>query len=61
MLTDEECIKELSVRQCKEILLLHRVDFSGIWEKHELTNKVILLWKDFKERQGTKYFKLFYW
>ncbi|KAK7068995.1 hypothetical protein SK128_004022 [Halocaridina rubra] len=47
----EEDIHGLSIRQCKEILALHRVNLSGVREKSELINKVIILWKDYKNSQ----------
>ena len=45
MKNDDE-IKALSVRQCKEILSLHRVNYSGVKEKQELIERVRILCKD---------------
>ena len=42
-----EDIPSLSVRQCKEILTLHRVNYQGVTEKKELLDKVAMLWKDY--------------
>ncbi|XP_071541068.1 uncharacterized protein [Panulirus ornatus] len=47
-LKSEEDIHRLSVRQCKEILALHRVSYSGVREKSELLNKIELLWRDYQ-------------
>lgn len=47
-LKSEEDIRRLSVRQCKELLALHRVNYSGITEKSELLNKIDMLWKDYQ-------------
>ncbi|KAK4301259.1 hypothetical protein Pmani_026592 [Petrolisthes manimaculis] len=45
-LKGEKDIEALSVRQCKELLSLHRVTYSGVREKSELLAKIKLLWRD---------------
>ncbi|XP_068215289.1 E3 ubiquitin-protein ligase RNF34 [Palaemon carinicauda] len=47
-LKTEDDIRRLSIRQCKEVLAFHRVNLSGVREKSELTNKIIILWKDYQ-------------
>uniref|UniRef100_A0A0P4W8E6 RING-type domain-containing protein n=1 Tax=Scylla olivacea TaxID=85551 RepID=A0A0P4W8E6_SCYOL len=47
-LKSEEEIHQLSVRQCKELLSLHRVNYSGVREKSELLNKIKILWEDYR-------------
>ncbi|KAG7166220.1 uncharacterized protein LOC121869608 [Homarus americanus] len=47
-LKSEEDIRRLSVRQCKELLALHRVNYSGVREKSELLKKIEMLWKDYQ-------------
>ncbi|KAM7345894.1 uncharacterized protein ACRADG_011979 isoform 2-T2 [Cochliomyia hominivorax] len=50
-LDEIESIKQLeclSVKQLKEILMLHRVDYKGCCEKQELLDRVIRLWKNLK-------------
>ncbi|XP_037948004.1 suppressor of Mek1 [Teleopsis dalmanni] len=44
-LKDLEC---LSVKQLKEVLMLHRVDYKGCCEKQELLERVERLWKNLK-------------
>ena len=52
-LKSEEEIHQLSVRQCKELLSLHRVNYSGVREKSELLNKIKILWDDYcNSRKG---------
>ena len=40
-----EDLQELSVKQCKEILALNRVNFKGVVEKDELLKILERLWK----------------
>ncbi|XP_045617445.1 uncharacterized protein [Procambarus clarkii] len=47
----EEDIRRLNVRQCKEILSLHRVNYSGVREKSELFKKIEILWRDYQNSQ----------
>ncbi|XP_076035078.1 uncharacterized protein LOC143021458 isoform X2 [Oratosquilla oratoria] len=42
----EEDLLGLTVRQCKELLALHRVNYSGVREKQELVGRVRMLWQD---------------
>ncbi|XP_075166142.1 uncharacterized protein LOC142238392 [Haematobia irritans] len=41
-------LENLSVKQLKEILMLHRVDYKGCCEKTELLDRVGRLWKNLK-------------
>ncbi|CAG0914635.1 unnamed protein product [Notodromas monacha] len=50
-LETEEDVGGLSVRECKELLALYRVDFRGACEKFELVERVRELWRD---RQAAK-------
>lgn len=50
-LKSEEDISRLSVRQCKELLALHRVNYSGMREKSELIKKIEILWRDYQNSQ----------
>lgn len=43
-----EEIHKLSVRQCKELLSLHRVTYTGVREKSELLSKIKILWEDYR-------------
>ncbi|XP_073848266.1 uncharacterized protein [Musca autumnalis] len=50
-LEDYDSIKQLeglSVKQLKEVLMLHRVDYKGCCEKQELLDRVGRLWKNLK-------------
>ncbi|XP_061400741.1 serine-rich adhesin for platelets [Musca vetustissima] len=50
-LDDYDSIKQLeglSVKQLKEVLMLHRVDYKGCCEKQELLDRVGRLWKNLK-------------
>ena len=38
-------LQELSVKQCKEILTINRVNFKGVFEKDELLKILGRLWK----------------
>ncbi|XP_051861090.1 uncharacterized protein LOC117566956 [Drosophila albomicans] len=42
---DLKDLENLTVKQLKEVLMLHRVDFKGCCEKHELLDRVERLWK----------------
>ncbi|KAH8416092.1 hypothetical protein KR222_008122, partial [Zaprionus bogoriensis] len=42
---DLKDLENLTVKQLKEILMLHRVDFKGCCEKQELLDRVTRLWK----------------
>ncbi|KAI8038722.1 uncharacterized protein LOC128255206 [Drosophila gunungcola] len=51
-LEDIEDLKELeglTVKQLKEVLMLHRVDYKGCCEKQELLDRVSRLWKTMRE------------
>ena len=53
-----EDLQELSVKQCKEILALNRVNFKGVVEKDELLKILERLWKQeqkLKEGKLTTY------
>ncbi|KAG0729986.1 E3 ubiquitin-protein ligase RNF34 [Chionoecetes opilio] len=50
-LKSEEEIRRLTVKQCKELLALHRVNYSGVREKSELLSKIKILWEDHRTSQ----------
>ncbi len=52
-----EQVEGLSVRECKELLALYRVEFKGLCEKSELLAKVRELWLE-RQRAKAGEFKL---
>ncbi|XP_030558262.1 cell wall protein RBR3 [Drosophila novamexicana] len=42
---DRKDLENLTVKQLKEVLMLHRVDYKGCCEKQELLDRVCRLWK----------------
>ncbi|EDW72343.1 uncharacterized protein Dwil_GK20877 [Drosophila willistoni] len=42
---DLKDLENLTVKQLKEVLMLHRVDYKGCCEKQELLDRVVRLWK----------------
>ena len=51
-------IQDLSVKQAKDILAMNRVNFKGVVEKDELLKHVSRLWKQEKQAQEGKVFKI---
>jgi len=49
-----EELKTLSVRQCKQILALNRIDIRGVVEKKELMMILEGLWKDVTKKKGKR-------
>lgn len=52
-------LEGLSVKQLKEVLMLHRVDYKGCCEKQELLDRVGRLWKNLKSTPGICFNGLF--
>ncbi|KAH8389847.1 hypothetical protein KR200_002785 [Drosophila serrata] len=46
---DLKDLEALTVKQLKEVLMLHRVDYKGCCEKQELLDRVSRLWKTMRE------------
>ncbi|XP_016941213.3 uncharacterized protein [Drosophila suzukii] len=46
---DLKDLESLTVKQLKEVLMLHRVDYKGCCEKQELLDRVSRLWKTMRE------------
>ena len=54
-LTSIQDLQELSVKQCKEILAINRVNFKGVVEKEELLKILERLWKqEQRHKEGTR-------
>lgn len=51
LVTSERLISRLSVRQCRHLLALHRVSTHGLLERHELVERLVLLWRDIRRNR----------
>ncbi|KAH8331571.1 hypothetical protein KR074_006514 [Drosophila pseudoananassae] len=49
---DLKDLEALTVKQLKEVLMLHRVDYKGCCEKQELLDRVCRLWKTMRSTPG---------
>ncbi|KAF2362723.1 Zinc finger FYVE/PHD-type [Trinorchestia longiramus] len=50
-LADEESVRALTVRQCRVLLAKHRVTATAIIEKEHLVDRVLTLWRSYKDNQ----------
>lgn len=53
-LADEESVRRLTVRQCRVLLAKHRVTSTAIIEKEQLLDRVVTLWRSYKENKQSK-------
>ena len=55
-LATEEAVRGLSVRQCRVLLAKHRVTATAIIEKQHLLDRVLTLWRSYKENAASECF-----
>lgn len=53
-LTDETMVRRLTVRQCRVLLAKHRVTTTAIIEKEQLVDRVLTLWRSYKQNKQSE-------